>query len=441
MSMDDLTTRRTFLHRGLTLVGAAATVPAFLETTALAVAPAEGARTKSRPGVPDERVLVVVQLAGGNDGLNTVIPVRDDLYYKNRPRLGIERGKTLRLTDDLGLHPSLTGFKELHDAGLLAIVQGVGYPNPNRSHFKSTDIWSTASPDGRLHTGWLGRYFDAQCKGQDPPDPKRGIALTSEAPLTLLGSKFAPVAFQRPESLTWNGAQPAPGRRRPNQRGMNAGPDTNVQQAAFDRLNAPTEKPAGPISELEYLQRTALDARLSAADIQKAAAGRPAASYPVSPLANSLKTVARMITANMPTRIYYVSQGGYDTHTGQLNRHPQLLTQLGDALKAFVDDLKASGHLDRVVIMTFSEFGRRVEENASTGTDHGTAAPLFVLGSRVQPGLAGSHPSLERLDRGDLAFTTDFRSVYAAILKDWLAADAGKILGAPFPPLPIIQRA
>lgn len=436
MFLEDMTTRRTFLNRGLMLVGAATTVPAFLERSALAIAPEAGGRTRSRSGVPDERILVVVQMAGGNDGLNTVIPVRNDLYYKNRPTLGIERAKALKLTDDIALNPALEGFKKLYDDGMLTVVQGVGYPNPNRSHFKSTDIWATGSPDGRLHTGWLGRYFDAQCKGQDPPQPETGVALTSEAPLTLLGQKFSPVAFQRPDSLTWNG-----GKMEAPKRGKPSGP--NMQQSAFEHLNEPKKNEHAAISELEYLQRTALDARLSAADIQKAANGRPAANYPNSPLAGSLKTVARMITANMPTRIYYVSQGGYDTHTGQMNRQPQLLKQIGDALKAFTEDLKESRQLDRVMVMTFSEFGRRVEENASGGTDHGTAAPMFIIGNHAKAGLAGAYPSLEKekLDHGDLMFTTDFRTVYASLLKDWMGANAGQILGGQFAPLPIIKRA
>ncbi len=453
MNPADFTTRRAFLHRGLTLVGAASTAPLFLARSARAVAPKDGALTRSRPGVPDDHVLVVLQLAGGNDGLNTVIPVRNDLYYKYRPQLGIAAKAALKLNDDFALHPVLTGFKSLYDAGLLAVVHGVGYPNPNRSHFKSMDIWHTASPDGREHTGWIGRYFDNACRGEDPCDPQAGVAIMNEAPLAMQGERFRPVAFQRPEDLNWNPggneyaqrraafakrAQEMRGKRAMQQPAGGPLPDEYV----FEQLNQPGRKSARPAGDLGFLQRTAMDARLTSSDIQRASRGQAAAEYPGSPLANTLKTVARMIAAQMPTKIYYVSQGGYDTHAGQANRQQQLLTQLGDALKAFVADLTAAGQLDRVTIMTFSEFGRRVTENASGGTDHGEAAPMFVVGKHITPGFHGTFPSLDETDlhRGDLAWTTDFRNVYAGVLQGWLCADAKAALG-DFQPLPLIDQA
>ncbi len=429
MRPEDMATRREFLQRGITLVGASATVPLFLQQGAVAIGPADGARTRSRPGVPDERVLIVLQLAGGNDGLNTVIPIGDDLYRKARPRLAVRAADALRLDDTFSLHPALAGLKSLHDDGLLGIVHGVGYPNPNRSHFQSMDIWETASPDGRLYTGWIGRYFDNTCRGEDRPNPESAVALTTQAPLALRGDRFAPVAFQRPENLSWNG-----GARNRSRQG-----NSSVEASLFERLNAPEERRAPRSSELAYLQRTAMDARLSARDIQKAAASTPPVTYPGSPLANSLRTVARLIAAGLPTRIYYVSQGGYDTHAGQAGRHQQLLSQFGDAVKAFVADLKATRQLDRVVIMTFSEFGRRVAENASGGTDHGTAAPMFLIGPSVKPGLHGQAPSLEKLDQGDLVFTTDFRSVYAAVLKDWMKTNPATIVGREVTPAPVLR--
>lgn len=452
MSAIDLTTRRAFLHRGLTLIGAAATVPTFIERTAWAAGPAEGQRIGARPGVPEDHVLVILQLAGGNDGLNTVVPVGSDAYYRNRPRLGIDKKAALRLDDAFSLHPALTGLKSLYDDGVLGIVHGVGYPNPNRSHFKSTDIWETASPEGRYYTGWVGRYFDHTCQGQDPPNPQFGIAVRKEAPLAMRGQRFMPVSFERPESLTWNGdrrgpAQPPPRNQRGNARNRRrVGPDRGGDMPAdgslrenFEELNQPAAGESKPLTELAYLQRTAMDARLSAADIQSAAGGQAPVPYPQNPLAGPLRTVARMINSKLPTRIYYVTQGGYDTHSGQQNRHQQLLTQLGDSLKAFVADLKATGQFGRVTIMTFSEFGRRVAENASGGTDHGAAAPLFVLGPKVKPGLHGQPCDLEDLDRGDLKFTTDFRGVYAAMLTDWLGTDAKAILGPGHAPMPILS--
>jgi uncharacterized protein (DUF1501 family) len=266
----------------------------------------------------------------------------------------------------------------------------------------------------------------------------------------MRGDRFLPVAFERPESLTWNGVRRSgpggarmagfgkarvKGRRVPRPQPQGEAPLLDQ----FEELNQPGRSQASTIPELAYLQRTAMDARLSAADIQAAAAGRPAVPYPPSPLANSLRTVARMIGSKLPTRIYYVSQSGYDTHAAQAGRHQQLLTQLGDALKAFAADLKATGHLNRVTLMTFSEFGRRVAENASGGTDHGTAAPMFIVSPRIKPGFHGRPCSLDQLDRGDMAFTTDFRSIYAALLRDWMGADPGPILGRPFEPLPVFR--
>jgi uncharacterized protein (DUF1501 family) len=441
MSHDTLHTRREFLHRGLTLLSATATVPAFLDRTAWALGdPRDAPLVGSRPGVDGERVLIVVQLAGGNDGLNTVVPYEDDRYYQARPRLAIAKREALRLTDELGLHPQAGGLKRLYDEGWLAIVQGVGYPNPDRSHFVSTDIWSTGDPTGRNHHGWLGRYFDCTCAGSERPSPRKAIALTTEAPLALQGRRFAPVSFGRPEELTWRG--PSLGGEGP---------------AAFEALNAggtggPTGGAANAESALAYLQRTAMDARASAAEIQRAAGAssgrrgglaRPGGGRRAGrgALGEQLEMVRRMIRAGLDTRVYYVSLGGFDTHAQQAGRHSQLMRELGDGLLGFAEALEEDGLLDRVLIMTFSEFGRRVAENASQGTDHGAAAPMLVVGSRIHPGLVGRHPSLDpsRLDGGDLKWGIDFRSVYAGVLKGWLSADARAVLGGRFTPMNIVR--
>lgn len=441
---DTIHTRREFLERGLLLLSATATVPLFLDRTAWAMGPTDSRMGRSRPGVPDDRVLVVLQLAGGNDGLNTIIPYTNDWYYKARPRLGIEKKTALRLTDDIGLHPSATGLKQLYDDGHLAIIQGVGYPNPDRSHFVSTDIWATGDPSGRMHEGWIGRYFDCTCKGADRPNPRLGVAIMTEAPLALTGKRFSPVSFASPEELSW--------------RGM---PQGSKGEAAFEMLNGMFGSPAaggkGPLNEagaLAYLQRTAMDARASAQEIQQAAGAFTGRGPRPDPrpipgrggrgggqLGRQLMMVKRMIAAGLNTKVYYVSLGGFDTHANQPNRHQQLMTQLGDALAEFVAELKKDGLLDRVLLITFSEFGRRVNENASQGTDHGAAAPLFVVGSRIQPGLHGAHPGLEpgQLDQADLKWETDFRQVYAGILNDWLHADATRILGAPFMPAKVVR--
>ena len=435
MSNFTFNTRRAFLHRGLTLVGAATTVPAFLERTAWALDdPHDAPLTKSKPGVPSERVLVVVQLAGGNDGLNTIIPFTNDNYYRLRPRLSLAKDDVLRLNDELGLHTAAEGLKELYDEGLLSVVQAVGYPNPNRSHFQSTDIWMSADPGEAAHSGWLGRYFDCTCKGNDPPDPQSGIALTAEAPLALMGARYRPVAFSTPDQLTW----------RP-------GPGNDGAEDAFAKLNQPDQggrasrragsaAAAAKASTIDYLHRTALDARLSAEQIQTAAGmqvGRRRREVDFlrpnrTDLAGQLRMVARMIAAGLPTRVYYVSMGGFDTHANQLQTHENLMRNLGRALATFVSDLKASGDIDRVLVMTFSEFGRRVEENASGGTDHGVAAPMFLIGKPAIPGIHGEHASLTDLDNGDLKWKIDFRRVYAAILSGWLKADPKRILSGDF---------
>ncbi len=428
MSDATISTRREFVRGGLSLLSAAGTVPLFLHRTAAAMEPRSGARLRGRAKGTGERVLVVLQLAGGNDGLNTIIPYRNDIYHRARPQLAIARKDALRLTDDIGLHPQAEGLKELYDDGLLCVVQGAGYPNPDRSHFKSTDIWESGDPSQRTHRGWLGRYFDCACKGNDPPDPKSAIALVGEPPLALQGDRFSPVAFSTPDQLAW----------RP-------GDVSAAAREAFQRLNHPDEghNPDGtlkPLSRLEYLQRTALDARLSARDIQDAAGGGGRARIDAllrprggGQLASQLQMVARMIAADLPTRVYYVSLGGFDTHAGQAGRHGQLMKQLGDGLRQFMAELKASGQRERVLLMTFSEFGRRVAENASQGTDHGAAAPLMLVGEPVRGGLANAHPDLGRLDAGDVPWQVDFRSIYATVLTRWLRADARRVLGGNFP--------
>jgi len=432
------------MQKGLTLISTAATVPCFLDRTAWAIAdPLDVARVRHRPGANDERVLVVLQLAGGNDGLNTIIPYANDLYHKARPRIGIPGKEVLRINDELGFHPQATGLKQLYDAGLLAVVQGVGYPNPNRSHFIATDIWATADPTHRTHNGWIGRYFDCTCSGAARPDPKSGIALTPESPLALMGDCFSPVSFGRVQDLAWRG---------PGAKGAGF--------KAFKRLNTlrPSERmaaadPHSASGALAFLERTAMDARSTAQEIQsalggKSSRGRRGAGHRAPPrrggggnLGNQLTMVRRMIAAGLDTKVYYVSMGGFDTHAGQVGRQRQLMKQLGDALARFIGELKRDHLLNKVVLMTFSEFGRRVAENGSQGTDHGVAAPLFVVGNAIRPGVHGEHPSLEpdELDHGDLKWRTDFRSIYTSVLKDWLKADAKKVLGGKFEKLKLFK--
>lgn len=425
-------TRREFVRTGLGLVGMTVTAPAFLTRTAQALAGDQDRRSR-RAGAtggsdrvavsgPD-RVLVVLQLAGGNDGLNTVIPISDDRYYKARRKLSIPAKNTLKITNDFAFHPSAKGLRALYDDGLLGVIHGVGYPNPNRSHFVSTDIWESADPQQRTFTGWVGRYFDNCCSGADP-DPKMGIALTREAPLAMIGSRFSPVSFMSPEQLQWQ----------PHHSNKDA-------RDTFAKLNTEGEPAApsdsGSLTTLDFLRREAFDAQMNVDEIREAAGRGSGGSR--SSLTNHLLMVAHMIAASLPTRVYYVSLTGFDTHSAQDGRHESLMTQLSSALTTFFKALKETGHDQRVLLMTFSEFGRRVEENASGGTDHGTAAPIFLAGPAVKPGLHGKHPSLADLDAGDLKHTTDFRAVYSTVLQKWMQADVSKLIPGKFPALDVLR--
>lgn len=420
-------TRREFLFRGVTLASAAVTIPTFLGHSASALAQSTPAGVSPR-SASNGRILVVVQLAGGNDGLNTVVPFGEKAYYDARPAIAIPAKEALRLgsrgpADGLGLHPRLSPLKDLFDAGEVTIVQGVGYPNPNRSHFKSMDIWHTAESSG-TGDGWLGRYFDNQCAGAPGCSGHDGVAIGRNAPLAMQGRSFKPISFESPELFRWTGEEQG---------------DAGARAyAALMRTDSPA--PAG--TSESFLTRTMLDAQIASERIRSAVAGRALVEYPRNRLAQQLAMVAAMIRAGLETRVYYVSLGGFDTHAGQggLNgTHANLLDQFASALAAFRRDLGASGDAQRVLTMSFSEFGRRVGQNGSNGTDHGTAAPMFLLGPMVRPGVIGDPPSLTDLDSGDLKHTVDFRNIYAGVLEQWLEADVTKVLGKPFKPARLLQ--
>jgi uncharacterized protein (DUF1501 family) len=454
-------TRRVFLQQGLTLASLAWTTPMFIERSARAMMMPLGSAVSSQPGVPEDRVLVVVQLGGGNDGLNTVVPYGADAYYRSRPGLAVAapgQGDGAAITLDhhagLGLHPEFAGFKELIDDGAAAIVQGAGYPNPNRSHFTSMDIWQTGNTNATGH-GWLGRYFDNQCHGSPVADA--AVAIGREAPLALTGGTHRPVTFESAETFRWRGEDIHPTLRDAYERVTSQAQTENSGDHEGER---PGDSPAQPgrrevpqarqrrqtnrvqptqESNLDFLTRTAMDARASSERIRRAVSQPPLVSYPQNPLANQLRIVSAMIRAEMPTRVYYVSLGGFDTHANQLASHGRLLRHLGDSLNAFHKDMKAQGNNSRVLTMAFSEFGRRVVQNASQGTDHGTAAPMYFVGDMVRHGLLGDHPSMTDLDQGDLRFTVDFRCLYAAVLEDWMQADSAAVLGASFRKARIMQ--
>lgn len=439
-----LKTRRQFLRTSMLGAAATWTVPVFLEKTFFALnAMAAEAVTQTATG-KDGTILVVLQMAGGNDGLNMVVPYEDDAYHVARPRLALPANQILKINDYVGLNPKLTGLKSLYDEGHLAIVQGVGYPNPNRSHFRSTEIWQTASDaDRTLSQGWLGRYFDNCCSGADPTV---GVAIGEETPQAFAAKTPTGVTFSRPEQFRFRSSELSNGQMSAEEmffRQLNESGATEESSATTGNdgasIGAIPGKTKSDLSTLDFLERTALDAQLSSDKILAIARkSKSTASYPPGPLAASLNVIARMIAGGLPTRVYYASQGGFDTHAGQLNSHPRLMGYFNDALSAFVADLKQQGNFDRVLLMTFSEFGRRVQENANGGTDHGTAAPMFVLGGAVKPGLFGKYPSLTELDHGDLKFNTDFRNVYGTVLDQWLKAPSQTVLGRKFPQLAIL---
>ena len=355
------------------------------------------------------KVVVILQLSGGNDGLNTVIPFRNDLYYKARPRLGIVKDKALALTDEAGLHPALSAFKEFYDDGSLAVLNNVGYPNPDRSHFRSMDIWHTASQSTEYwNHGWVGRYLDAQCNGCDKPT--QAIEIDDILSLALKGENMKGIAVKDPRRLYGT---------------------ANEKFFRDVMKNHTDEKGEQPV---DYLYKTMAET-LSSADyiFQQSRLHPTNAEYPKTDLGNSMKTIASLIFSEINTKVYYVSLGSFDTHIGQEGQQQRLFTEMNDAVKAFVKDLKANGRFNDVMLFTFSEFGRRVAQNASGGTDHGTANNMFLVsGGLKQKGLINELPDLADLDEGDLKYKVDFKNVYATILNKWLKADDKAILGKKY---------
>lgn len=417
-------TRREFLRhgaRGIGLLAFSRFAPDFLTSTALAGAP---------PPESDRSILVLIQLAGGNDGLNTLVPYADDHYHRLRPTIGLKTSELLPIDDHHGLHPSLAPFRAMLEAGTLGVIQNVGYPNPNRSHFRSTEIWETASEsDDTLPTGWLGRFFDNQCSGT--PESAPGAAATrsttkpGDVPVGIHASHEVPPSFlgEHPHNIF----------------GLSRGVLRPRHAGAARLVEGLLDAGTGADDNLSFLQHTMLDALATEKRVQRVLGGmKPDSAYPADPFAAALRGVAALIAARLPTRVYFVSLGGFDTHGNQPGAHAQLLKQLADGMAAFQNDLARRGLADQVLTMTFSEFGRRPAENESRGTDHGTAAPLFVMGSRVKAGLHGTAPSLDVGPNRDLTFSTDFRRIYATVLDRWLGCDSKTVLGATFQPVEFV---
>ncbi len=414
-------TRRSFLRTSILGGAAAWTLPSFINKTFAALdAEAAGAATQIATG-RNGPILVILQLSGGNDGLNTLIPHADDAYFRARPKIAIPAKSVLRVSDTVGFNPKLSGIARLCADGEASIIQGVGYPNPNRSHFRSMEIWQTASDaDETSPTGWLGRYFDNCCKGEDPAV---GVNIGERTPQAFASAEPKGISFKNPERFRFA--------------------DEDGEPAAEPDEGGSIGMLAGGISPggdtLDYIERVALDARVASERIAGIVSRHKGGiDYPRSKISQEFKLVSQLIAGGMPTKVYYLGHGGFDTHANQAGHHDNLLGQLDEAVAAFTADLKAQGNFDRVLLMSFSEFGRRVAENGSGGTDHGTAAPMFLIGGSVKPGLFGTAPSLTDLDAGDLKYSTDFRRVYATVLEDWLRAPSQAVLGRKFDKLSFV---
>jgi len=391
--------RRRFLQN-TALASGALMIPAFLK-------PFEALAKSDLTGYKN---LVIIQLSGGNDGLNTIVPYGNDIYYQKRSTIAINQNDVVKLNDIQGLNPSLSALKEIYDQGWMSIINSVGYPNPDRSHFRSMDIWQTASESNQfLTTGWIGRYLDSNC--QSCSKPYAAIEVDDTLSLAMKGAKMKGIAVQDPNKLYQTTREPFF--------------KDLVHDHSGDNLSE---------DNLGYLYKTMIETYSSADYIQNTSKTYTVkGEYPATPLANQLKTVSKFINSGLQTRIYYVSLSGFDTHVRQQDQQARQLKIYGDAVAAFIKDLKQSGKLDDTLVMTFSEFGRRVEQNASNGTDHGTANNILIYGGKLKKaGFYNDAPNLSQLDNGDLKYQIDFRDVYATLLDKWLDVNNGQILTKSF---------
>ena len=404
--------RRDFLVRGMYGIGVGAGLPIILSRTsaALAAQALAGTSVEKHPN----RILVVIELSGGNDGLNTIVPYGDAAYYRARPKLAISEREVIRVADGFGFHPSMVGFERLYKDGRLAVVHGCGYDHPSLSHFSSMGFWHTGVPNGGEPLGWLGRLAD-----ETYPAATRNVIVnlgTSQS-LAVRGRQHSPLVFDDPARFRREG--------------------TDAEKQVLAELSR-TRTTSN--STLEFLASTAQNATDSSDFVRRASATyRTPVDYGTGGgIGGNLQRVAALIAAEMPTRLYYVTYQGnsFDTHVQQADLHTRLLMYTADAVRGFMDDIARIGRADEVAVMIFTEFGRRVEENGSLGTDHGTATPMFVLGKGVKGGFYGQHPSLTDLDDGNLKMTTDFRRVYATMIKEWLGYDDTQtVLKGRFEPL------
>lgn len=350
---------------------------------------------------PNQNILIVLQFTGGNDGLNTIIPIQNDIYFRERKSIAIN--DSLKLNDEAGINPTLSSFKDFFDNGELAILNNVGYPNPDKSHFRSMDIWHSASKsDEFLETGWLGRFLDEECYRCE--HPTQALEVDDMLSLALKGENNKAFAFKDPKRLY-----------------------QTSQEKYFKSLYDHHHED----ETVSYLYQT-LGSTINNADyiFEKSKSKQTDQTYPNSALGKDFKTVASLIKSDINTQVYYLSVGSFDTHINQNERQQKLFTDINDAVQSFVTDMKNNGLFNNILLMTFSEFGRRVAQNASNGTDHGTANQMFFIsGGLKKKGFLNALPDLQNLNEGDLIYSEDFRKVYATILKNWLEADSSKVLG------------
>jgi uncharacterized protein (DUF1501 family) len=412
MRQRSLFNRRDFLKTTIGALAAAPIAPHMLLKKAVA--------SRAVSASNNEPILVVLQLAGGNDGLNTIIPYASADYYHDRPNIAVPAKNVIPIDQAVGFSPYLTGMKDPYDKGKVAILENVGYPNSSRSHFQATQIWETADPAGSTPTGWLGRYLDAEVSTEQ--SPLAGIALGPMLPQTLMSRRAQVTAIESVNTFRFL---------------INRTESAQILTAYQSMYGSTTES----LPQYMGLVRAAgADAEQGVKDLESVSLKyTPSVTYPANPLGRELQFVAQLIAGDLGTRVFHVSLGGFDDHVAEVFTHANLMKYLGDSVNAFYKDLEAHGKADEVLIMTFSEFGRRVKENAGRGTDHGTAAPLFVIGGRVKGGYYGTDPSLTQLDsNGDLTFAIDFRSVYGTVLDRWLNASSSQILGGSFETLPFL---
>ncbi len=375
--------RRNFLSLTGTLTGGSLLLPDFLFSYGF-----------QKNLVIGEQCLVFIQLNGGNDGLNTFIPFEDPLYYDLRPKIAISKDEVISASKGMGFHPALKGFTQMQQNGDLSVIQNVGYPEPNRSHFRSQEIWQTATDSNKyINEGWLGRYLDLQCVTHTPT---AGINIDSIDNLSLKGDS--------PNSITVKD------------------PDRFKIKKQKEETGVLSEN-----SSLDFVRKVANSVLEGSEEIQKALTkSTTEISYPKNALGKNLEWIGRLIKGNLNSKVYYTSQGGYDTHDNQLVIQNNKFKELDSAIYSFYEDLKQAQLLQNVTIVVFSEFGRRVKDNGN-GTDHGTAAPMFIIGGENRGKIIGNNPNLSDLSQGDLKYQIDFRSVYASLLKEKMAFDYTKI--------------